>query len=45
MKILIVDDEQAIVKMYQSALETAGHQVVSAANGQEALASTLETYW
>lgn len=37
MKILIVDDEQAIVKMYQEALTSAGYEVVAAAAGPEAL--------
>lgn len=37
MKILIIDDEQAIVKMYSSAFTSAGINMISASDGQNAL--------
>lgn len=37
MKIIIVDDEQALVKMYSSALEMAGFEVISASDGKMAI--------
>lgn len=37
-RILIVDDEQAIVTLMRFILEKSGHEVVEAYNGQEALA-------
>ena len=36
-KILIVDDEAALVKMGQLRLEAAGHEVITASDGQEGL--------
>lgn len=38
MKILLVDDEPAVLKMYTHALEGAGHLVTTAANPADALA-------
>lgn len=38
-RILIVDDEEAIVTLMRFILEKVGHQVDSARNGQEALAA------
>jgi len=37
LKIIIVDDEQALVKMYSSALEMAGFEVISASDGKMAI--------
>lgn len=37
MKILIVDDEQALVKMYSLAFEAAGFEMLSAADGKQAM--------
>ena len=37
MKVIIVDDEQAILKMYKLSLEAAGLEVLTAATGVEAL--------
>lgn len=36
-KILVVDDEVNVRRLYQIELEDAGHEVVTAANGAEAL--------
>ncbi len=36
-RILVVDDEQAVRNFLQKALENAGYDVITAANGQEAL--------
>lgn len=38
-KILVVDDESAIVDLFRYVFEDAGHQVSVAGNGREALAS------
>lgn len=40
-KILVVDDEPPLLKAYSRILEKAGHEVVQAATGEEAL-STCE---
>ncbi len=40
--VLLVDDEQDQVEMYQLALELAGYEVASASTGGEALARTRE---
>jgi DNA-binding response OmpR family regulator len=37
MKILIVDDDQNILRLYKEELEEDGYTVVTASNGQEAL--------
>lgn len=37
MKIIIIDDEQALVKMYSTALEAAGFEMLAASDGQQAL--------
>jgi DNA-binding response OmpR family regulator len=37
MKILIVDDDQNILRLYKEELEEEGYAVVTASNGQEAL--------
>ncbi len=37
MKILIVDDDQNILRLYKEELEEEGYSVVTASNGQEAL--------
>ncbi len=37
MKILIVDDDQNILRLYKEELEEEGYNVVTASNGQEAL--------
>lgn len=37
MKILVVDDEKNILKLYQAELEEEGHTVVTANSGKEAL--------
>lgn len=37
-KILIIDDEKMILELYKATLAKAGHEVIPAANGQEALA-------
>ena len=36
-RILVVDDEQAVLKLLRRTLEEAGYDVITAANGQEAL--------
>jgi DNA-binding response OmpR family regulator len=38
MKILIVDDDQSILRLYQEELEEEGYQIVTAATGMEGLA-------
>lgn len=38
-KILIVDDEPTIVELFRYIFEDAGHEVLSAGNGREALAA------
>jgi CheY-like chemotaxis protein len=40
--ILVVEDEPAIVELLQMVLEDAGYRVITAANGQEALARLEE---
>ena len=37
MKILIVDDDQNILRLYKEELEEEGYQIVTASNGQEAM--------
>lgn len=37
MKVLVIDDEPAVLKMYQLTLEQAGHTVLTAPNGQEGI--------
>jgi DNA-binding response OmpR family regulator len=37
MKILIVDDDQNILRLYKEELEEEGYHVVTASNGQEAM--------
>jgi len=37
MKILIVDDDQSILRLYQEELEEEGYVIVTAASGQEGL--------
>lgn len=37
MKILIVDDDQNILRLYKEELEEEGYEIVTASNGQEAL--------
>jgi DNA-binding response OmpR family regulator len=37
MKILIVDDDQNILRLYKEELEEEGYNIVTASNGQEAL--------
>jgi DNA-binding response OmpR family regulator len=37
MKILIVDDDQNILRLYKEELEEEGYTIVTASNGQEAL--------
>lgn len=37
MKILIVDDDQNILRLYKEELEEEGYSIVTASNGQEAL--------
>lgn len=39
MKILVIDDEPAVLKMYSAALKDAGHTVVTAPNGSDGLAA------
>jgi CheY-like chemotaxis protein len=41
-KVLVVDDEPAIVKLAKVKLENAGFEVLSAYSGEEALAKTAE---
>lgn len=41
MKILIVDDDQSILRLYQEELEEEGYQVITAATGKEGLAKFL----
>ena len=36
-KVLIIDDETGILKMYQEYLKTSGFEVITASNGQEGL--------
>ena len=36
-RILIIDDDQWILKVFQQILESAGHEVVTAADGQEGI--------
>ncbi|KJJ83725.1 two component transcriptional regulator, winged helix family [Candidatus Omnitrophus magneticus] len=43
-KILVVDDEPHIVTMVKARLESSGFSVVTASNGEEALAKTKETH-
>jgi CheY-like chemotaxis protein len=38
-KILVVDDEKAIVEVIRAYLENAGYEVVSAFNGKDALSA------
>ncbi|MDP2157128.1 MAG: response regulator, partial [Nitrospirota bacterium] len=38
MKILIVDDDQSILRLYKEELEEEGYQIVTAASGTEGLA-------
>lgn len=38
MKILIVDDDQSILRLYQEELEEDGYEIVTAASGREGLA-------
>ncbi len=38
MKILIVDDDQSILRLYQEELEEEGYEIVTAASGTEGLA-------
>lgn len=40
MKILLVDDEQALVKMYSEALQGAGFEILTAQDGQAAIETT-----
>lgn len=42
LKILLVDDEKFILKMYQTKLEHAGHRVETASNGKDALVRAKE---
>lgn len=42
-KILVVDDEVNVRKLYQKELEDEGHEVVTAATGPEALRSIAES--
>ena len=37
MKILIVDDDQNILRLYKEELEEEGYQIVTASNGREAI--------
>ncbi len=37
MKILIVDDDQNILRLYKEELEEEGYEIVTASNGQEAM--------
>ena len=37
MKILIVDDDQNILRLYKEELEEEGYTIVTASNGQEAI--------
>jgi DNA-binding response OmpR family regulator len=37
MKILIVDDDQNILRLYKEELEDEGYEIVTASNGQEAM--------
>lgn len=37
MKVLLIDDEPAVLKMYRLALEEAGYEVMTAAGGPEGL--------
>ena len=37
MKILIVDDDQNILRLYKEELEEAGYEIVTASNGREAI--------
>ncbi len=37
MKILIIDDDQALATIFDSTLKTAGYQVVTASNGKEGI--------
>ena len=39
MKILIVDDDQSILRLYQEELEEDGYEIVTAASGTEGLAT------
>jgi len=42
-KILIIEDEKDISKMYQTSLQNDGYEVVLAGNGEEGLKSALES--
>ncbi len=42
MKVLLVDDEQAILDVFAQTLETGGFQVITCMNGKDGLAKVLE---
>lgn len=43
MKVLLIDDEPAVLKMYSIALADAGHEVVTAATGAEGIEQAVAT--
>ena len=42
-KILFIDDDPVLQKLYETRLEKDGHEVISSSNGEEAL-KTLQTF-
>jgi len=42
-KILVVDDEPCVRELLQEMLEPEGYEIITAANGYEALKATMET--
>ncbi|MEW6096338.1 MAG: response regulator [bacterium] len=43
-KILVVDDDKYIVEVAKAALEIQGHEIISAFNGEEAIAKTIHEF-
>lgn len=43
MKILIIDDEKALLTMYEDKMKTEGFEVVTAADGEEGLQKAIDT--
>jgi len=41
-KILLVDDDELLVRMYQKKLENGGHKVITASDGQIAIQTALQ---
>ena len=44
-KILVVDDEENICRLYKAELEDEGYEVVAAESGEQALKAFQEAYW